>query len=207
MNWSDYFKQLTLSLIAIPIVTGGTIYLAKLIFDRWFKAREQDYQHKLLLAQKEHEHSLEMMRETHLETLRQINKKDEIRYSKLHETRALVIADIYGKLAEIHLKAFEIIPGGLMGADKALAFIKEVEALLLPVKKSQIYFSDSTNEKIMKILDELYIAGEGKHSFILTRDNAEVRMNELRDTVYKTVPLAMGFIIDEFRALLGVTEN
>jgi hypothetical protein len=102
MNWADYFKQLTLSLIAIPIVTAGGIYFAKLIFDRWFKAREQDYQHRLRIAQDDHKHSLELIRESHIETLRQLNKKDEIRFSGLNQLQLKGIEKLYDELLALH---------------------------------------------------------------------------------------------------------
>ena len=63
MNWLDFSEQLAVSLITIPILTSGFVYLAKSIIDRWFKTWEQAYDNKLKF----------------------LSNRDNVRFSNLHQ--------------------------------------------------------------------------------------------------------------------------
>src|ERR1035441_2830046 len=91
------------------LVLAAVWLLFAFLFKEWIKASERDSERKLTASEREHERKLKSLEAEHIKRLELLNKRDEIRFSKLHEKRAMIIADIFTRLVDIQMEGIEAL--------------------------------------------------------------------------------------------------
>jgi hypothetical protein len=212
MNWSAYFAQLGIILLSVPSIGIFSYYIGKAIIDRWFKAREQDYQHRLQAQENEHKHRLDILKETHIESLRQLSKRDEIGFTKLHEIRAEHIANLYDKVLELYWVGTEFLPGNHPKSVKQEEFFNQVKVTWFAIEKTKIYFTKEQAKKFIAFVQEIRSMGidrmvasenfssEMPHAQLAATEDNIKRWKKLQDTI----PKMLESIEDDLRLLLRV---
>ena len=147
--------------------------------------------------------------------LQRVSFEHEIRFSKLHQDRARIIAGLYDRLYEFHwavcafLKDFNNTNHNSVNLlddlnDKSYKFTDFFD-------KHRIYFNGSTCSKIdnlINVLRSAYVPLET--SSLHTKHNnkqAKQAWNECADMVQKIYPDIRNSLEKDFRNILGVTEQ
>ena len=100
---------------------------------------------------------LDIQNDKFLEALKQINKRDEIRFTKFHAKQSELIPELYASLVRLRSHSLVVIPGGAtFGQDKITDLIKAIEHVQRFVEDNEIYFSDGLTVLVNKFLNELY---------------------------------------------------
>lgn len=199
--WVEIVKYLSLS-----SVLGFTVWMVKLLIEKFFTAGLETYKNKLQGQLKEFEYKL-----------RKIDFEHQVKFSDLHKDRANVIKDVYGKLIEIEIKAKKAIQNP---KDKIIEEIAEdIYSLSILFHKNEIFFIDETskifyhqminyNELIVQLgIFESY----GDNKTLISIDKSLVKeKSELRKYINKLVNENIFKVKiqlkDEFQKLIG-TKN
>lgn len=138
--------------------------------------------------------------------LEKVSFEHQIRFSKLHEIRAQIIADLYGRLYEFHWAVCTF----LKDFHKAIPDTQRVQALddkSYEFKdfydKHRIYFTENICSKIDEIVNALY------SSYVpLDRNNKQWKRDwiECAKIVQVKYPAIRESLESDFRIILGVTE-
>jgi hypothetical protein len=117
--------------------------LAAKLFQLWIVAKES-----------EHQHTLDIQRDIHIESLKQLTKRDEIRFSKLHENRAEIIRQLYGHLVLVlqHGKVY-VNKKSITNSDRDQLY-ESIHALAAHVEINKIYFSQGLTNKLTELSDK-----------------------------------------------------
>lgn len=145
--------------------------------------------------------------------------QEQIRFSKLHEERANVIKDLYGKLRDLELAMNKlVVPLELTGQPKKEALLPKVteagNEFLNYYNKNRIYFSKrmcALIDKINKEFREMYVDWQVYQPHTLdapdvNQDDRIRRWSEIWKKSEKDIPELREQIEEEFRTLLGVKE-
>jgi hypothetical protein len=209
--YKDYTLQILTSAVVSSLLTGLLLWLTKSwISERLKNAIKNEYDEKL----ETHKAQLKAQSDVEIEKLRsQLNitaTEHEVRFSRLHEKRAEVIAETYSLLQELftrlayYVKFYE--PAGDMPkAERRKAAAEAALKFRDYYTHKLIFFPKATADKLEDIDRQLVIA---YNEFFF-----DVEIPQGRDTIDKwkeifnrvkgTIQEALRELEDEFRRLLG----
>ncbi|MCX5633377.1 MAG: hypothetical protein NTW93_06875 [Phycisphaerae bacterium] len=121
-----------------------------------------------------------------------INNKHElnkIRFTKLHEKQAYVVAELYSRIVEVNEKAMAYFsPVGTMKPDERLPLADALGDAIVEFLKfyrpNEIYLSDSTCNLINKLSNSL-ISVAGTYSIYLRFHQDAINGNERKEVAHK----------------------
>jgi hypothetical protein len=147
-------------------------FLAMHLFKLWVANKE-----------KEHEKVLDIQKETHLESLRQISKREEIRFSHFHAKQVACIEAVYGNLYDLRELGYK--------APKAEDFLPAFMEGWKQMVRSKMYFRRDLADKI----ESAYRVYE------LLLNNIQTR--EIMEEYLKTSPHQAMALIKEKSSIFG----
>ena len=141
------------------------------------------------------------------------------RFSKLHEIRAQIIADLYGRLCEFHWAVCAFLRD-FHKANHDVPRVQELDDKLLDDKlddfknffyKNRIYFTENICSKIDALVNSLYSAYVPLEAIVsgTDRNDNQVKQdwNKCAKIVKEKYPEIRESLERDFRKILGVTEN
>ncbi len=136
----------------------------------------------------------------------------QIRYSKLHDKRAQIIAELYGRLYEFQWAVSAFLRDfDKDNEDNKTQSVQELDNKSYEFKdyfdKHRIYFT----ENICSTVDELVNALYSAYVPLETRDRSDDKLKqvwgECADTVRNKYPAIKASLESDFRTILGVSEK
>ncbi|WP_242276986.1 hypothetical protein [Bacillus cereus group sp. BfR-BA-01446] len=225
-------------------IVAGIVYLSKQGFLHAMKRLEEN--HKSELRKREEDYKKELNKELkridaefkvltdrqieeHKSELKKINDKYQIKFSKLHADRAVIIQDLYSKLVALESKAKDLMgPNG--GINRSIPRSREPEEtakrfddlkvstvdLVDCYTKNKIYFS----EEVCKLFEDItngiptiavqffsYMPNKGVQvEEVISEEEKKKEDRIVAEFVYDEMPKIKGALEAEFRELLGVIE-
>ena len=191
-------------------------YLGKVWADRALENLRQDYTRLNL----ELTHQLALVTEQVKNSLQMAALEHQVRFSKLHEKRAEVIAEIYERLVDAEKSGarFVVVEGHQIGTDTQKEGRSKIELemyeLSLFIAKRQIYLPQRVCVSLKTLLDTMHnhVIGVGVYGSVVPftpqqhRESHEVFTAALNAFV-REIPAARKILEDEFRELLGVETS
>lgn len=202
--------------IALLVSVFGTGFI-NWIFRTWISERiknaiKSEYDQKL----ETHKALLRSQSDVEIEKLKSqlalVGIEHQIRFSKLHEMRAIVVADTYERLKDLHYRLSEYVqifePAGGKPKDerRELAY-QSHESFRIYFQSKLIFFPKQTADKLEKINQDL-VRAFNKFAFGVERapqmgGNPAEKWIEVFEAVTGEIKLALDEIEGEFRELLG----
>ncbi len=191
--------------------------LVNFIFRTWISERiknaiKNEYDQKL----ETHKAILKSQSDVEIERLKSqlalVGIEHQIRFSKLHEMRATVVADTYEKLRDLHHRLSEYVqifePAGGKPKDQRRQIAYEShEAFRSYLQTKLIFFPKSTADKLEKINQDLVRAFNnftfGVEMAPQMGGNSAEKWMEVFEAVKGEIKVALDEIEAEFRELLG----
>ena len=206
----DYLVSIGLT----SAVVGGCVsWLTQLFFAEKIKGRiKSEYDEKL----ETHKAQLKAQGDLEIEKLRSeleiAAAQTQFRFSKLHETRAEVIAEVYASLREAiiclseYTKQFEPV-GGPSREERRNNAVAAVNAFTKIYLAKQIFIPESAAKKLDEINQELKVSfAQFAYGVDMMRsedlDHLK-KWNEVREKVEKLSNTALRELERDFRSLLG----
>lgn len=201
---------------ALMVSTLGT-GLINFIFRTWISERiknaiKSEYDQKL----ETHKAILKSQSDVEIERLKSqlalVGIEHQIRFSKLHEMRANVVADTYEKLKDLHHKLGEYVQifepaGGKPKNERRQSAYESHESFRSYFQTKLIFFPKSTADKLEKINQDLVRAFNnftfGVEMAPQMGGNPAEKWMEVFEAVTGEIKEALGEIEAEFRELLG----
>jgi hypothetical protein len=143
----------------------------------------------------------------------------QVRFTKLHERRAEILADLYSKIVVLHNNATNFVRWyASVGDDQKVMNIQQLwqaaEEFNIYFERNRIYFDQATCEKIVSLKDVLSRACSVLAVFAHERDSISVSNEQVFDEwqkasrlLDKDVPKVMQMLEDSFRELMGVETH
>jgi hypothetical protein len=181
----NLIAPLAISIISIPSLAALVWFIGKRIIDRWFEARGQAYEHELMI----------------------VSQRDNIRFSKLHEMRAQVMAKVYKRFVALqHDGMTHLSNGTQIEIAKVEALVSEIKSVLHEVLENRIYFTEDLSALMVKFLFEFHTLAQERLSDKMNLPNSDIMSKWLTHwlKLSKEIPDILDSIGDEFRTLLGV---
>ena len=159
-------------------------------------------------------HFLEKDLESFKLNLEKVSFEHQIRFSKLHEIRAQIIADLYGRLYEFHWAVCAFLRD-FHKANHDAQRVQELDDKSYDFKdffdKHRIYFTENICSKIDTLVNSLYSAYAPLGSIVsgTDRNDNQVKQdwNKCAKIVKEKYPEIRESLERDFRKILGVTEN
>jgi hypothetical protein len=159
----------------------------------------------------DHDKALERIRTD----LRQTAFEHEVRFARLHQTQAEVIAELYGKLVDCHLAGQEFLYGGAhVDEEKHRAFMKAHRGLQQFYERRRIYLPSVLCDQVSAFMSSVH---QEVMSKLILRDFAPLTPDERKDRVddlmkrwkfvTEEMPAVLGALVREFQAILGVANK
>ena len=167
---------------------------------------------RIMVADKaDHDKALERIRTD----LRQTAFEHEVRFARLHQTQAEVIAELYGKLVDYHQAGQEFLYGGAhVDAEKHRAFIKAHRDLQQFYERRRIYLPSDLCDRVSAFMFRLDREVTSK---VILKDSVPITIDDRRDYVNdlmkrwtfvtEEMPAVREALVQEFRAILGVKNK
>lgn len=162
------------------------------------------------------EYELKSKADTELEKLRSTlataATEHQIRFAKLHEQRAEVIAETYSKLRELHTNLGEYVKifepaGGLPKEERRHRVGEAHKSFIEYYSRNRIFLSraaveklDAINQKSVKAFYGFFYSVEMVQA---TKGDGVTKWMEIFEHVKEEMPVALSELEDEFRKLLG----
>lgn len=145
----------------------------------------------------------------------------QVRFSRLHEKRASVIAELNGHLAEVLWKAESLLsPMQWVGEppqdEKHISAMNKLSEFFRFFDKHRIYLPVDLCAALEKLVLQVrshviqfgvYVKYDDSNLNERTREQKETAWNAGWDAIKNQIPAARKVLEDEFRALLGATVN
>lgn len=136
------------------------------------------------------------------------------RFSKLHEIRAQIIADLYGHLCELHWAVCRFLRD-FHKANHDEQRLKELNDKSHDFtdfyNKHRIYFTENICSKIDALVQSFYSAWVPLEAIVPSKDRNDKQVkqdwNECAEIVRKKCPEIRESLERDFRKILGVTES
>lgn len=167
---------------------------------------------RLMAGEKaKHDTLLELLRAD----IRKVAFESEIRFSKLHEKRAEVIADLYSKLVDFVGAAEQFLYGGAsVDSEKHQLYVVRQKDLYDTFSKNQIYFPTALCDALSNFIFELHRLTNEKYILGSYQPMTPEETKDLRDTLRNRwkaitvdVPNLKEQLTEEFRRLLGSSRQ
>jgi len=144
--------------------------------------------------------------------LRKVAFESEVRFSKLHEKRAEIIAELYSKLV-VYVRSGENYLYGGHHDKKYEAYIESFKDLTVFLERSEIYFSDSLCKglsdfvfKVKQHTDEKFVMQGYTPQTPAEIEESKKMLKSRWKAITEELPLLKKQLTDEFRSLLGVQQ-
>jgi hypothetical protein len=206
-----------LTIITSTFVTGLLIFLAKSwISERLKNAIKFEYDQKLETFKAELKAESAVAIENLKSRLRITATEHQVRFSKLHETRAEVIAETYARLRDLYEKVIDYVnifnsAGDRPKNERRSDVISALDALRAYYLKKQIFLPKKTAINIRNIDSELLQATNQLIYGVELSNRNESKKEEICMEVLLRVNgkinIAIVELEDEFRELLGDKAN
>ncbi|MEN8250696.1 MAG: hypothetical protein ABFS32_17315 [Bacteroidota bacterium] len=212
MNIEDIFKISSAVIVSIgsagAIIFGLSTWLGKVWANR-------------ILGKEKKQHALDIA--NYKSNLEQIKKEHEVIFTKLHEKRAEIIEELYGKLDDVDAAFWSLIkPFQAVGEDpteeKYKLFVERYQDYIRLFHKKKIYFTPSVCEILNNINQILFESNidltlysldwddlKGEHNQGAREERGQ-RWNTVRERYNEEVIKLKGELEENFRAILGVTS-
>ena len=95
------YNQIIKFFLSTSIITGGLIYLAKFLLDKFVEIKIERYKHSLQNDTEEFKHKLNFETEKFKQELNKTTIEHQIKYTKLYEERGQIIKLTYNLLFEL----------------------------------------------------------------------------------------------------------
>lgn len=211
MNVSDILTQLISSIGVAAITASGIIFITKTwMSERIKNSIKSEYDQKL----ETHKAELKAKSDVEIERLRsQLNitaAEHQVKFTRLHETRAEVTAETYSTLRELlfalndYVKIFEM-SGGPSREDRYKKLIDNHKAFYNAYSLKLIFFPKAVADKLDSINKDCLVAGNEFRLFVDIGDHPEKtkKWMDIAEPVEKKILSALRDLEDEFRRLLG----
>jgi Zn-dependent oligopeptidase len=222
------YNQIIKYFLSTSAITAGIIYLAKLIFDKFFESRIEKYKSSLEKDTVTFKHKLNLEAETFRQELNKTSFEHQIKYSKLYEERGQIIKEIYNLLTDLENSLSNLTtpwqgPDWTNDNERDKKATISIETLRTNIAKNRIFFSVDLCEKIEAIVKdshaitvEMSIAKSGErrnekfNKQGIRLDAKELlkpsdTWHELDEKVQKEIKAARLNLEEEFRLLIGVS--
>jgi len=203
--WQEFLKYLG----SVTIAAAALAWLIKSIVNHVLSKDIETFKKRL-----------ELQSETEIEKLKsqlQIAAKEhEVRFSKLHEKRATIVAEFYESLVSLRrsIEFFvrvEVRRTGLQGhKDRARDLFKRASELTAFFSKNELYFRKDIAERIERLIEIIQEPVYKYHIFANDPDKLEKYMPEVIESWQEEVPEIdniLQLLAGEFRTLLGSEDN
>lgn len=205
MDWNTVFTTLT----ATGFASAAFVFLAKILSKHFLSMDLERFKADLRAT---NEKELERLRAD----LRIAAFQQEMTFAKLHEKRALVIAELYKRLVvseeavtDLLLQPVRFTPGSL-DEGKEFAAVEAIRAFLQHYRENQIYFDESLCSHLHSFITQLSNAWDEYQVKVRDSQNHMGRLFSLENnwkTMSKEVPPIRQEIERTFRTLLGIAPS
>jgi hypothetical protein len=203
MDWNDIVKIVTTNAILMAILG----FVAKSIFDQFLSRDIENHKTKLQAA---HDIELEKLKSD----LNKLTFEHQIVFSRLHETRANVIAKLYELLVEAESKYNGLLIDKYVTkqpdeeGDKIKSAVEKWSELNIYLSHNRIYFDG----EVCKKLDQIIQAFTESTINYLYLDDMDTTKQENAQRVFlekvgKEIPEVKRLIESRFRDLLGIRDK
>jgi Zn-dependent oligopeptidase len=222
------YNQIIKYFLSTSVITGGLIYLAKLIIDKFAEARFEKYKASLQNETENFRHNLNFEAEMFRHELNTTATEHQIRYSKLYEERGQVIKAIYNLLLELENSLAKLTtmfqgPEWTTDTERDKVVAENIQKLRSYLEQNRIFFSEALCSKIEailsdahKITDDIFKAKKieimnenyNKRGHILGEQALLKPLEmwrELDNKVQRDIKSARLDLAQEFRTLIGVS--
>lgn len=222
------YNQVIKFFLSASIITGGLVYLSKLVIDKFVESRIEKYKNFLHKDFESFKHSLSSEAEKFRYDLNTTSVEHQIKYTKLYEERGQVIKRTYSLLLDLEnsLSSLTTIGQGPEWTDESERDRKAKDsnlALKDNLEQNRIFFSEDLCNKIDSIIkdsheitDEMFLAKKNerrtenhiKRGITLTEKQLIGpldKWHELDEKVQKEIKSARLNLAQEFRVLIGVS--
>lgn len=210
----DFALQLfTSGALAFGVSTVVVLVLRSYISEKMKNAIKNEYDQKL----ETHKAELKAKSDIEIERLRsQLNvtaAERQIKFSRLHEKRAEIIAEAYSKLRELlfalndYVKIYEM-SGGPPREERYKTLINTHRAFYDAYSLKLIFFPKAVADKLDSINKDCLVAGNEFRLFVDIGDHPDKTKKWIAivEAVEKKILSALRDLEDEFRQLLGDTQ-
>ena len=167
---------------------------------------------RIMVADKaDHDKALERIRTD----LSQTAFEQEVRFARLHQTQAEVIAELYGKLVDYHQAGEKFLYGGAhVDAEKGRRFKEAHRDLQQFYERRRIYLPSDLCDRVSAFMFRLDREVTSK---VILKDSVPITIDDRRDYVNdlmkrwtfvtEEMPAVREALVQEFRAILGVKNK
>jgi hypothetical protein len=199
------------SAIILVVLGIGAATLGRRFLDTLFKQYENRLEEKRIAYEQQLQHQYDEAIERLKSQLAIAAKENEVRFSKLHEQRVEVIAEVYQRLEEARQSAqlfrWTVSSSGVKSehqAKYAHEVTSKIDEFTKLFGKHQLYFSKALADKLKHLADALYTPAL-EYKFAITEGSpadAAKQVTVLLDDD-SSIDVLLDEIADEFRTLLG----
>lgn len=210
---NEYFQALLETIGALGgaaiLIYGLANLLGKFWVDKMMVAEKAKYDKILAASVAEHNTKLDALRSD----LARTAFRFETRFSRLHEKRAEVIADLFTKIVAVYHAANSHLRGVVYGEQQQKEFSKCLGEASDVFQKNEIYFDPSLCDSIEDFINTLFSFDVEKMIDASSRGTGpldpEIKERMLRRSAYleSQMPAIRQRLTDEFRTLLGVGSD
>lgn len=204
MDWAQLFATALASSVFTGAVLGVAGILSRSIIDRWFVRNLEKFKAEL---QGKNAREIEALRTE----LRRSAFEHEIRFARLHEERAKIIAELYGLLVdaqrELGLLIGLMTPQGAQTAEKTLGAVREKGDLFVDYLNRHLIFLPESLGRTLNAFRDLYARTWIDYKLSVIHGGAEdaesfAYMKRGFDTITERIPELKREIESEFRRML-----
>jgi hypothetical protein len=208
INWQEVFTTIG----STAVVVSAFAFLTKSVINH-FLARDVEKFKALLQA------NADMEIEKLKNSLQMVAHEHQVRFSKLHEKRAEVIADLHARLVDAERDGSRFITVEAWDDDTRReaynATHKKIVGLYYFVEKNRIYLPEPVCELLASFVEEVRKGMIGMNTYAPFEPSANPRHNETRVSVVThvyesfqgTIPAARKVLESEFRKMLGAEHH
>lgn len=212
---ADFIFAIITSAFVSAILAGLLLFLAKSwISERLKNAIKSEYDQKLETYKAELKAESDVAIENLKSRLSIVATEHQVRFSRLHETRAEVIAETYALLRDLYEKVADYVKifepaGDRPKEERRKDVISALNTLPAYYPKKQIFLPKKTANKVRNIDIELMQAtSQFVYSVELSARNESTKTwMEIFERMNGKINAAMVELEDEFRELLGEKAN
>ena len=204
IDWATVATNIVTSSVAIGVVG----FVARSIFTHGIDKDLERYKSEL---KSKSDFEIERLRNE----LKIAELEHTVRFSKLHERRADVLAKIYGLMIETEWAAHRYAYGDTRDNDLAIDALDKITALRMEYERNRLYLPESAREKLGQFISKYFSIASALRIFFVgiesptmkMREDQNAKMLEVVRAFDSEVP-AMKFALDsEFRKLLGAKDE
>jgi hypothetical protein len=208
VNVSDIITQIISTISVAAFTASGIIFLAKTwMSERIKNSIKNEYDQKL----ETHKAELKAKSDIEIERLRSqlsiIATEHQVRFSRLHDKRAEVIAQTYSTLKSLHFALRQYVDEFSSTSTLQARFeelVARQKAFESAYALNLIFFPEAVANKLDKInLDCIQAAN--KFRYFVDQGGDYKKWGEVSDTVKADIPSTLRDLEYEFRSLLEVT--